>query len=72
MSEDDIADGLREALFRASSYSVDLASHDGGFNNNELIKIPFPDEFRIIKTSLLKIGLNTKVKKFEHSMNQSA
>ena len=70
LSENDITDGLTEALGRGSSYSVDLASAEGGFNNNELIRIPFPDE--AIKISLLKIGLNGKVEEFENSMNQAA
>ena len=72
LSENDIADGLTEALVRGSSYSVDLASAEGGFNNNELIRIPFPDEAIKIKTSLSKLGLNGKVEEFENSMNQAA
>ena len=72
LSENDIADGLTEALVRGSSYSVDLASAEGGFNNNELIRIPFPDEAIKIKTSLSKIGLNGKVEEFENSMNKAA
>jgi uncharacterized protein (UPF0333 family) len=72
LSEDDIADGLREALVIGSSYSVNLASADSGFNNNELIRIPFPDEAIKIKTSLLKIGFNGEVEEFENCMNQAA
>ena len=72
LSESDIADGLTEALVRGSSYSVDLASAKGGFNNNKFIRIPFPDEAIKIKTSLSKIGLNGKVEEFENSMNQAA
>mgnify|MGYP001330064326 CR=1 FL=1 len=71
-SEDDIAAALKETLARGISYSVNLASTDGGFNNNKTIRIPFPDEFIKIKTYLLKLGFNGQVEEFENSMNQSA
>ena len=72
LSEDDIADGLKEVLSSGSAYSVNLASADGGFNNNELIRIPFPEEAIKIKNSLLKIGFNGKVEEFENCMNKAA
>jgi len=72
LTDGDIADGLTEALVKGSSYSVDLASTKGGFNNNELIRISFPDEAIKIKTALLKIGFNGKVEEFENSMNKAA
>lgn len=72
LSEGDIADGLTEALVRGSSYSVDLASAKGGFNNNKFIRIPFPEEAINIKNTLSNVGFNDKVEAFEHSMNQAA
>ena len=72
VSEDDIAEGLKEALMYGSSYSVNLASVDGGFNNNKLIRIPFPEEAIKIKTSLNNLGFNGKVEEFENSMNKAA
>ena len=71
-SEDDIAEGLKEALVRGSSYSVDLASAKGGFNNNKFIRIPFPEEAINIKNTLSNVGFNGKVEEFEYSMNQAA
>ena len=72
LTENDIADGLTEALVRGSSYSVDLASAKGGFNNNKFIRIPFPEEAINIKNTLSNVGFNDKVEAFEHSMNQAA
>ena len=72
VSKGDIEEGLKEALVHGSSYSVNLASVDGGFNNNSLIRISFPDEAIIIKKSLLNLGFNGKVEEFENSMNKAA
>ena len=71
-SEGDIAEGLKEALVRGSSYSVDLASVNGGFNNNQFIRIPFPEEDLNIKNTLSNVGFNSNVEEFENSMNQAA
>lgn len=70
LSESEIVNGLTEALKRGCSFSVNVSSAEGGFNNNKLIKIPFPDES--VKKKLLNIGFNENVKQFEKSMNRSA
>ena len=70
LTESEIVDGLTEALKSGCSFSVNVSSAEGGFNNNKHIKIPFPDES--VKKNLLKIGFSEKVKQFEISMNRSA
>ena len=70
LTESEIVEGLKEALNRGCSFSVNISSVEGGFNNNKLIKIPFPDES--VKNNLLNIGLSENVKQFEESMNRSA
>ena len=70
LSESEIIDGLIEALKRGCSFSVNVSSAEGGFNNNKLIKIPFPDEY--VKNKLSKIGFSDHIKQFEKSMNRSA
>ena len=70
LTESEIVEGLIEALNRGCSFSVNVSSAKGGFNNNELIKIPFPEES--IKNNLLNIGFSENVKQFEQSMNRSA
>ena len=70
LTESEIVEGLKEALNRGCSFSVNISSVKGGFNNNKLIKIPFPDES--VKNSLLNIGFSENVKQFEESMNRSA
>tara|TARA_B100000614_G_scaffold256710_1_gene275738 strand:- start:724 stop:1434 length:711 start_codon:yes stop_codon:yes gene_type:complete len=70
LTESDIVEGLTEALKRGCSFSVNVSSAEGGFNNNKLIKIPFPEES--VKNNLLNIGFSENVKQFEESMNRSA
>ena len=65
LSESEIIDGLTEALKRGCSFSVNISSAEGGFNNNKLIKIPFPDEY--VKNKLSKIGFSDHIKQFEKS-----
>lgn len=70
LTESEIVEGLKEALKRGCLFSVNVSSVEGGFNNNKLIKIPFPDES--VKNNLLNIGFSENVKRFEESMNRSA
>ena len=70
LTENEIVEGLKEALNRGCSFSVNVSSVEGGFNNSKLIKIPFPDES--VKNNLLNIGFSENVKQFEESMNRSA
>ena len=58
-------------------YSKNLSLSDmillaGGFNDNALIRIPFPKEAEKIKNSLNKIGFQKKVQEFENKMNETA
>ena len=72
LSSEEISDGLIEALIRGSEYSVNSTSAEGGFNNNSLIRIPFPEEAKKMKIALIKIGFKDKVESFEKSINSAA
>ena len=72
VSNKEASDGIMEALISGSKYSVSRASARGGFNNNLLIRIPFPKEASKMKTSLEKIGFSKKIEEFETSINRSA
>jgi len=65
-------EGLVEALIQGARESVKVASEKGGFNKNYLIRIPFPEDARRMKETLLKIGLSKQVKQFETSINNAA
>ena len=48
------------------------ASKEGGFNKNDVIKIPFPEEAQEMKNTLIKVGLQSQVNKFEYLLNEAA
>ena len=72
LSQQEIAQGLKEALIIGATNSVDKASAEGGFNNNKLIKIPFPKDASKMKSVLLRIGMQSEMDKFELVMNEAA
>ena len=72
LSKSEIASGLKEALEVGASNSSELASEKGGFNNNNLIRIPFPAEAEKMKSTLINVGLKLQVKQFEESLNSAA
>ncbi|MFT4680137.1 MAG: hypothetical protein ACI9HG_002257 [Flavobacteriales bacterium] len=72
LSNDEVVNGLREALKVGIEKSVDLTSKTDGFNTNQLIRIPFPDEADKVKSVALDLGLNTQVAKFEETLNRAA
>jgi hypothetical protein len=72
LSEADIINGLKEALSKGSNQAATLASAAGGFSNNSLIKIPFPQDAKKMETKLRAIGMGTEVDKFEKTLNEAA
>ncbi len=72
LSKEDIAIGLKEALIVGTKNSVGKASKQGGFNNNKLIKIPFPKDAVKMKSNLVKIGMRSQVDKFEYTLSEAA
>ena len=72
LSEDQIKKGLVEALIKGSEKSVQSASKKDGFNLNKSIKIPFPEDAKKMKSTLVKMGFSDQVIKFEKSINNAA
>tara|TARA_B100000427_G_scaffold316467_1_gene311551 strand:+ start:192 stop:908 length:717 start_codon:yes stop_codon:yes gene_type:complete len=72
LTESQISEGIIEALIQGSRKAVNKASLKDGFNNNSLIRIPFPEEAQNMKKVLVKTGFSKKVVQFEKSMNLAA
>ena len=72
LSEDQVKKGLVEALIKGSEKSVQSASKKDGFNLNKSIKIPFPEDAKNMKSTLVKMGFSDQVIKFEKSINNAA
>tara|TARA_B100001115_G_C15832348_1_gene415600 strand:- start:961 stop:1677 length:717 start_codon:yes stop_codon:yes gene_type:complete len=72
LSEDQVKKGLVEALIKGSEKSVQSASKKDGFNLNKSIKIPFPEDAKKMRSTLVKMGFSDQVIKFEKSINNAA
>jgi len=68
----DVVEGLKEALIVGATNSSTEASQKGGFYNNLLIRIPFPEDSERMKTTLVKVGMQTQVNHFEKKLNEAA
>lgn len=72
LSNDEIVNGLKEALTVGVQNAGSAASKLNGFNKNELIRIPFPEEAKKMESTLRKIGMNKEVDEFEEVLNRAA
>ena len=72
LSEDEIIRGLKQALEIGTKNSVDVVSVLDGYYKNQKIKIPLPQEWQKIESTVRKIGLGPKMDEFIMSMNRAA
>lgn len=72
LSNQQIIDGLREALTIGANTAAASGSKVDGFNKNQLIRIPFPKEAKEMKSTLENIGMSKQVKAFETQLNRAA
>ncbi|MGP8214590.1 MAG: DUF4197 domain-containing protein [Bacteroidia bacterium] len=72
LSNDDIVNGLKEALKVGSSNAGSSASKTDGFFKDSLIKIPFPPDAQKVKDLAVKTGQQKQVDDFVLSLNRAA
>jgi hypothetical protein len=72
LSEEDIANGLKEALTKGAKMAADSLNKKDGFYGNPLVKIPFPPELAKMESTLRSMGLGKEIDKFILSLNRSA
>lgn len=72
LSNDEVIQGLREALNVGTNNSTASASKADGYLKNARLFIPFPPEAQDMKTKLVKLGMQKKVNEFETSLNRAA
>ena len=72
LSNEEVINGLREALTVGTNQSTSLASKLDGFYKNPAIFIPFPPEAQKVKEYANKVGLTAQVNKFEMTLNRAA
>lgn len=72
LTNDDVINGLKEALSVGTNNSAGLASKLDGYLKNPKIFIPWPAEAQVMKDKLIKMGFTKKVNDFETSLNRAA
>lgn len=72
LSDSDITKGLKEALRVGSDNASQKASKTDGFYKNAQIKIPFPQDARDMKSTLVNLGMKKQVDDFERQLNRAA
>ena len=72
LSNDEVVQGLREALNVGTNNSTGSASKTDGYYKNPLIFIPFPPEAEKVKKTVINLGMQQQVTDFEMSMNRAA
>lgn len=69
---DKIIEGLKEALFTSVTRAVDSTGREGGFLDNDDIKIPLPNELQSFVSIAQSIGLGDYLDQFQVSLNRAA
>ena len=72
LSNDEVVSGLKEALRTGTERSVSIGSALDGFNKNNLIRSPFPQDAIKVKNTLMDLGLKKPVEDFEVTLNRAA
>jgi len=72
LSNDDVINGLKEALTIGTNSSTAFASKLDGFYKNPMLFIAFPSEAQKVKDWALKMGMKSQVDQFEMTLNRAA
>lgn len=72
LSNQEVAQGLKQALEQGISKGASQASKVDGYYRNPKIKIPFPEDVQRVEEKLRQIGLGSEVDKFIMTLNRGA
>jgi hypothetical protein len=72
LSQDQMVQGLKEALGKGVEHAVATLGRDGGFLTNLNVKIPMPEKLRSVEKTLRTLGQNKMADDFVGSMNHAA
>ncbi len=72
LTNEQIANGLKEALNKGADYAVAELGKEGGFMNNSALKIPMPEQLKSIEDILRKLGQDQYADQFVTTMNSAA
>ncbi|SHN01470.1 Protein of unknown function [Cyclobacterium lianum] len=72
LTEQDVSNGLKEALIKGISTGADLAAKEDGFFKNDLIRIALPADVQRVEGTLRRIGLGSEVDRVILTINRGA
>ncbi|MCS4433674.1 DUF4197 domain-containing protein [Aquiflexum gelatinilyticum] len=72
LSQDEVAEGLKEALEQGIVKGTDLASKTDGYFKNEMIKILLPEDAQKVEKTLRNMGLGSEVDRALLAINRGA
>lgn len=72
LSDDRIADGLKEALRVAAGRAVDEVAHPGGYLDDPQVHIPLPKRLRQVQEALATVGMSGLADDVEVRLNRAA
>ena len=72
LTNDEVIQGLREALSVGTNNSSGMASKVDGFYKNPSLFIPFPPDAQKVKDKMIQLGFKDRVDKFEMTLNRGA
>jgi hypothetical protein len=72
LSQEDIFNGLKQALEAGTANAVTSVSRTDGYFKNPMIKIPLPENVKKFEKLLRAAGFGNRVDEFELSMNRAA
>lgn len=72
LTNDEVINGLKEALTVGTNNSTAFASKVDGFYKNPSLFIVFPPEAQKVKDWAIKMGMSAQVDKFEMTLNRAA
>lgn len=72
VSNNEINDGLKAALFQGVENAVDILGRRNGFLDNVRVRIPLPKALQKTEKTLRVLGQGDKVDEFVESMNHAA
>jgi hypothetical protein len=72
LTNEEVIQGLKEALKQGAERSVELAAVEDGFYKNAALYIPFPEEAQKVKQTALDVGFDAQVERFERTLNRAA
>lgn len=72
LSQEQVANGLKEALSKGAQSAVQQLGRPDGFLKNTNVKIPMPKHLSMIEKGLRTVGQDAKADQFIESMNRAA